>query len=127
MATTKDPLHAYKAPPPRLVRNTYARHRGTAASAFQLMDPTDSQEELPKECWEQIMKHFAISLMCNDNGIAAASRNMNIKWRKMHRKIVLEGLRRLIISMEGHRYVVDKVNALDMAHLNALGLLDIIE
>ena len=66
----------------RLIHH-YPIHRFTAASI-----PTDWQEELPKENWDEIMKYFEYLPKRNDNGIAAASRKMNIRWRPMNRQTI---------------------------------------
>ena len=69
----------YQSPSPRLVPRTRLI---TAASA-----PTDWQEEFPREVWHVMMDYFDHwPTTRRDNGLASASRKMNLWWRKMRRQ-----------------------------------------
>ena len=43
-----------------------------------------------KECWDAILQYLAVSPGQQANGIAVASRVLNVRWRKYHRRIMLE-------------------------------------
>ena len=43
-----------------------------------------------KECWDAILQHLAVSPGQQANGIAVASRVMNVRWRKYHLRIMRE-------------------------------------
>ena len=120
-------------------------NRGTAASAFYVIyvqrAETDWETELPKETWQRIIKCFITSPVQRDNGIASASRHMNIRWRQMHRETFLERFRSMIhvmrecpVQIRGVAAFDDDVldaedlfQSLDRAYRDAVNLLDQIE
>ena len=65
----------------------------------------DWETELPKETWQHIIKHFTIWPVCNDNGIASASRRLNIRWRQQHRELWLEDFRHMIVQMRNCPFI----------------------
>ena len=47
-------------------------------------------ELINKECWDVILHYLPVSPQQRANGIAVASRIMNVRWRKYHLSIIRE-------------------------------------
>ena len=63
----------------------------THASAMSSVDTRASAAVINnKECWDAILQHLAVSPQQQANGIAVASRVMNVRWRKYHLRILRE-------------------------------------
>ena len=67
-------------------------------------------ELINKECWDVILHYLPVSPQQRANGIAVASRIMNVRWRKYHLPIIREMVlasKRASIGTEVHLQLCD--------------------